>query len=220
MVRCGEECVLPRPFSIHRVNEDSIALFFNVWEDGTGTVWLWRRDIGDRVDIIGPLGNGFLISPDSKNLLLVAGGIGTAPFNLLIKEALRSKCSVTLLLGVQTKAQLYPRRLLPPEVKVIIATEDGTTGKKGMVTELIPDFAGETDQIFACGPLTMYRDMTTKYPQLTNKSVQISLEIMMACGRGLCYGCSIKTKSGMKKVCQDGPVFDLKDILWDELNLL
>ena len=89
---------------------------------------------------------------------------------------------------------------------------------KGVVTDLLPDFAGRADQIFACGPLPMYRAMA-RMPSLKNKSVQVSLEVVMGCGRGVCYGCTIRTRSGLKKVCEDGPVFDMDDILWEELIL-
>ena len=110
MVRCGEECILPRPFSIHQVNDDGIALFFAVWEDGRGTIWLSQRERGDSVELFGPLGNGFSIYPDSPNLLLVAGGTGIAPLYFLAQETLAQGYSVKLLLGAQTAAQLYPGR--------------------------------------------------------------------------------------------------------------
>ena len=217
MVRCGKECVLPRPLSIHKVNEDGIALFFAVWEDGKGTSWLSQREVGDSVNLFGPLGNGFPIHPGSHNLLLVAGGIGIAPLLFLSHEALNKRCSVTLLLGASTTAQLYPGHLLPPEVELVITTEDGTAGKKGMITDLLPDFVDRADQIFACGPVPMYCNMH-KLPELKGKPVQISLEARMGCGRGVCYGCTVKTKGGLRQVCKDGPVFDLEDILWHELN--
>ena len=121
------------------------------------------------------------------------------------------------LLGAATATQLYPRHLLPPEVKLVATTEDGTAGKKGMITDLLPDYTDWADQIFACGPMPMYHDMANNYPQLKNKPVQISLEVRMGCGRGLCYGCTVKAKQGLKQVCQDGPVFNLDDVLWDEL---
>ena len=96
MVGCGEECVLPRPFSIHRVKDNGdIAIFFAVWEDGTGTRWLSQRNQGDSVEITGPLGNGFSIPPKARNLLLVAGGIGIAPLRFLAQAALKQDCSIT-----------------------------------------------------------------------------------------------------------------------------
>jgi len=217
MVRCGRECVLPRPFSIHQVNNDDIALFFAVLEDGKGTLWLSQREKGDTVELFGSLGNGFSIYPASQKLLLIAGGNGIAPLYFLAQEALRKKYSVTLLYGTANKNQ-YP---LPPEIEQVAATEDGSVGRRGMVTDLLPDFIDWADQIFACGPATMYRGMYARREGLLKrKPVQISLEVRMGCGLGVCYGCTVKTKNGLKQVCKDGPVFDLEDILWDELNCL
>jgi len=222
MVRCGEECVLPRPFSVHQVNAKTLALFFAVLAGGRGTNWLAQREPGDRLEILGPLGNGFSIRRDSKNLLLVAGGIGIAPLNLLAQDALTKGCAVKLLLGAQTASQLYPGHLLPHGVDLFTATDDGTAGERGRVTGLIPRHIGRADQVFACGPLPMYRDMALKRRELRRqgKPVQISLEVVMGCGHGACYGCTIRTKKGLKQVCQDGPVFDLDDILWEELDFL
>lgn len=221
MVRCGEGLILPRPFSIHQVNnKGDVALFFAVWEDGKGTRWLSQRKAGDNIDLLGPLGNGFSLNPASQNLLLVAGGIGIAPLYFLAQEALSRGCPVTLLLGARTASQLYPERLLLPGIKLITATEDGTTGERGRVSKLLPNFTDRADQVFACGPMAMYRDMADKYHHLLkHKPVQVSLEMRMGCGRGVCYGCTVKTKSGLKQVCKDGPVFDLENMCWDELNL-
>jgi len=219
MVRCGEKLILPRPFSIHQVNKSDIALFFAVWEDGKGTGWLSRRQTGDMVELFGPLGNGFSINSTSHNLLLVGGGTGIAPLGFLAQEAVKQGYSVRVLSGAATANQLYPGHFLPAEAELIIATEDGTAGKKGMITEIVSEFTGRADQIFACGPMPMYRDMADKYHQLLkDKPVQISLEMRMGCGVGVCYGCTVKTKTGLKQVCRDGPVFDLEDILWDELG--
>ena len=92
MAGCGKERTLPRPFSIHRVNSNGdIAIFFAVWEDGKGTKWLSQRSQGDSVEIFGPLGNGFSIPPQARNLLLVAGGIGIAPLLFLANQALKEE---------------------------------------------------------------------------------------------------------------------------------
>ena len=88
-----------------------------------------------------------------------------------------------------------------------------------MITDLLLDFANWADQIFACGPTLMYRAMATRNQQLKAKSVQVSLEVRMGCGRGVCYGCTVKTKGGLKQVCTDGPIFALDGVLWDELAL-
>ncbi len=214
MVRCGEndEHQLRRPFSIHQREGDKIALLFNVV--GGGTQWLSQRTSGEKLDLLGPLGNGFSISPNSKNLLLVAGGIGIAPLRFLAEEAAKQGKEVTLLYGTASAAQLYPHL---PEVKLVIATEDGSKGEKGMITDLLPDFIKEADQTFACGPLAMYKTMA-KMSKLKNKPIQISLEVRMGCGLGVCYGCTVKTRKGLKQVCQDGPVFELNDVSWEELS--
>jgi dihydroorotate dehydrogenase electron transfer subunit len=223
MVRCGEECILSRPFSIHQVNDEGdIALFFAVWEGGKGTNWLSQREVGDTVNLLGPLGNGYSIQPSSHNLLLLAGGIGIAPLYFLTQAALKTKRQVTLLHGASTATHLYPKHLLPPQAELIIATEDGSVGRKGMITDFLPDFADRADQIFACGPAEMYYDMALRKKELKleGKPAQISLEVRMGCGLGVCYGCTVKTKNGLKQVCQDGPVFDLDDFTAEDLAKL
>jgi len=219
MVRCGEETLLRRPLSIHQLADETgeakLALLFTVV--GKGTRWLSQRKAGDNLDLLGPLGNSYAIHPSSRNLLLLAGGIGIAPLRFLSQKAVSQGYSVRLLLGASTASQLYPGHLLSPEIELITATEDGTAGKKGMITDLLPDFIDRADQVFACGPTRMYRTMASQ--NLKAKPVQISLEVRMGCGLGTCYGCTLKTKSGLKQVCTDGPVFDLEDIAWDELSL-
>jgi dihydroorotate dehydrogenase electron transfer subunit len=212
MVNCGRECLLPRPFSIHQVAKDGIALFYAVLANGKGTNWLAQQCTGNVVELFGPLGNTFFIQPDSNNLLLVAGGNGLAPQYLLAQKAIESGDVVTLLYGTANDQRYH----VAADIKLVSATEDGSVGYKGLVTDLIPEYISWADQIFACGPMSMYKAMA-HMTELKGKSVQVSLEIMMGCGRGICYGCTIKTKQGLKEVCQDGPVFNLEDILWDEL---
>ena len=216
MLNCGDECMLPRPFSVHQViNKEDLMLYFAVLENGNGTNWLAQRGVGDTVDLLGPLGNGFSIYPSSHKLLLVAGGMGVATLRFLADEAVKRGLPVTLLYGTPTE-QRYPEGLLPPQIKLVTVTEDGSAGKKGRITEFIPEHIDWADQIFACGPLPMYKTMT-QIPALKDKPVQVSLETRMGCGRGVCYGCTVKTKGGLKQVCQNGPVFNLDDVLWDEL---
>ncbi len=217
MVRCGEETLLRRPLSIHQLADGAkLAFLFNVV--GKGTHWLAQCQVGDNIDLLGPLGNGYSIHSESHKLLLLAGGIGIAPLYFLAQQALKQGCSVRLLLGASTATQLYPKHLLPSEIELTVVTEDGTADKKGMITDLLPDFIDWADQIFACGPTLMYQAMADRNQQLVKtKPVQISLEVRMGCGRGVCYGCTLKTKGGLKQVCTDGPIFNLDDVLWDEL---
>jgi dihydroorotate dehydrogenase electron transfer subunit len=227
MVRCGEQCILPRPFSIHQIkNESDVALFFAAWEDGKGTRWLSERKQGNIIEMLGPLGNGFSINPGSQNLLLIAGGIGIAPLFFLAMQARERGYSVRLLRGAsgefktsgeKNKPQHYPEELFPQGIELETITSS-PYGKTGMVLELLsPKVVDWADQIFACGPTPMYRAMAAQKQQLlAAKSVQVSLEMRMGCGLGTCYGCTLRTKHGLKQVCKDGPVFELDDIFWDD----
>ena len=247
-VRCGD-FTLRRPFSVHQVGNNNViaspdaigtkqsqvALLFKV--AGKGTLWLSQRQKGDRIDILGPLGKGFSIPPtksrQSKHLLLVAGGIGIAPLILLAQHA-SSQHQITLIHGASTAAQLYPfssaskkrskLSSLPNGVQYVPVTEDGSMGQKGMATDILPDFLEWADQVYACGPLDMYKAMAemswpAKQSNLKLKKCQVSLEVRMGCGFGACYSCTINTKKGLKQVCRDGPVFELDNIIWQEVRI-
>jgi dihydroorotate dehydrogenase electron transfer subunit len=218
MIDCGPELLLRRPFSIHQV-DSSGCLYILFVVIRKGTYWLSQRIKDTKLNVLGPLGNGFSINPDSKRLLLIGGGIGISPLVFLAHNALNLGKQVTLLIGARDKAQLYLQKL-PQNLKTIIATEDGSTGLKGKVTDLLPDHVNEADQIFACGPHPMYQTIAnlTDSLQLANK-VQVSLETRMGCGIGTCYGCSIKTINGMKQVCKHGPVFNLGEFKLSEVKI-
>ena len=227
-VRC-EGLILRRPFSIHQANLNQFALLFQVV--GKGTFWLSQLQMGDKIDILGPLGKGFGIESASRNLLLLAGGIGIAPLVFLAQRAV-SQYSITLIHGASTAAQLYHQQRLPKEIQFIPLTEDGTMGRKAAVTDLLPDFLPLADQVYACGPLDMYKAMAfTLNPSPSKgegekrreesklKKCQVSLELRLGCGIGACYGCTINTKKGLKQVCRDGPIFELDDIIWEEVRI-
>ncbi len=216
MVRCGEasDPLLRRPLSIHKTDDSGgMALLFEVV--GRGTSWLSERAPGDYVDLIGPLGNGFSIQPAAQTLLLAGGGIGIAPLAFLAQEAVAMQKTMIVLQGAQRASLLCPRRQMPPETRVVGITEDSSGERRGLVTGLIGEYIDQADQVFACGPVGMYKAMAG-LECLKGKSVQVSLEERMACGLGACYGCAVKTRMGMCQVCQDGPVFDLSDIVWQE----
>ncbi len=218
MVRCGKETILPRPFSVHSANGKEIALLINVVGKGTG--WLSLKKKGETLDIFGPLGNGFTINPKSKNLLLVAGGMGIAPLRFLAERASGEGKKVTIIMGAKSRDSLFPLNtpqrlynlgMLPANVYCVNTTEDGSEGFKGLATQLIPHYLKNANQVFACGPAAMYKTMS-QMPELKGKDVQLSLEIMMGCGLGVCYGCTIRTKKGLRQVCKDGPVFGMVEV--------
>jgi len=219
MIDCGSELLLRRPFSIHQIGSSGyLYILFIVIRKGTH--WLSQRTKDTKLNILGPLGNGFSINPDSKRLLLIAGGIGISPLVFLAYNALNLGKQVTFFVGAHDKHQLYLQRLPQSNINTVIATEDGSAGIKGMVTDLLPDYINEADQIFACGPHPMYQTIAdlTGPKQLDNK-VQVSLETRMGCGIGTCYGCSIKTVNGMKQVCKHGPVFNLGEFELPEVKI-
>ncbi len=207
---CGDEALLRRPFSVHDADSNRIAILFSVV--GKGTLWLSHRRPGDSLDILGPLGNGFAIDSRSRNLLLVAGGIGIAPLVFLARRASRDGLSVKIIFGAASASHLLP---LPSDVDALMVTEDGSMGRKGLATDFLPELAEWADEIFACGPIPMYRTMARMIRHHSGKRVQVLLEQVMGCGIGACRGCSIPTRGGMKTVCRDGPVFDLEEIIWE-----
>ncbi|MCL2678722.1 MAG: dihydroorotate dehydrogenase electron transfer subunit [Dehalococcoidia bacterium] len=215
MLKCGGGAFLRRPLGIHRVSGDRTKVSFLFAVVGKGTEWLSEIRAGDTVDILGPLGNGFTIDSCSKSVLLVAGGLGIAPLVFLAEEAQASGLSVNLAYGTAGAAR-YDKALLPGVARLLEYTDDGSYGRQGLVTQCIPEFIGDVGQIFACGPLPMYRGLAKH--DLAGIPVQVSLETRMACGLGVCYGCGIKTKSGLRQVCNDGPVFDMDEVVWDELR--
>jgi len=243
-VRC-EGFTLRRPFSIHQVGSNNViasdlpakawqagakqsqvAILFKV--TGKGTLWLSQQEAGHKIDILGPLGKGFAIAPESEKLLLVAGGIGIAPLVFLMQQA-SSRHQITLIHGATTAAQLFPDAYQLPaisraRVRFITVTEDGSAGQKGKATDVLPDYLDWADQVYACGPVDMYKAMAqmslrAKRSNLKLKKCQVSLEVRMGCGFGACYCCTINTGKGLQQVCRDGPVFELDDIIWREVSL-
>jgi dihydroorotate dehydrogenase electron transfer subunit len=217
MIRCGEgwDPLLPRPMSFHRFrqvgDERQFAILFDL--RGRGTDWLWRRQPGDLVSVFGPLGRGYAVRRESQNLLLVAGGIGISALVALADEAIAGGRAVTLLQGAKTASKLFASSRLPPEVEVASATDDGSGGHRGLVTELLPQYLPWADQVFACGPNAMYEAMAAVMRQQgSRKSVQVLLEEHMACGMGVCYCCAVFTRRGVRLVCKDGPRFELREV--------
>ncbi len=214
---CSEsyDPLLRRPFSLHRTDRQNrtISLLYQVV--GRGTSWLSTRRAGDLLDALGPLGNGFRLGPSMQRLLLVGGGIGQAPLVAAAENAIRHGVAVVYAAGARNEEGLLPAGYLPEEVEYRVVTDDGSAGSRGMVTDLFAGLLGWPDQVFACGPEPMYRQMAAiaRGAGIRRGMVQISLEQRMACGIGACYSCVAETRRGLKKVCKDGPVFDLMEVI-------
>jgi len=220
-VNSGTDPLLRRPISIHSVSGAKVKLIYEVV--GKGTEILSDKKPGDLLDVIGPLGNGFEYSRIAKELvggknILVAGGMGVAPLVFLAEKIKSSKPLV--LIGVRNKEQvLCLQEFKALGCKVIIATDDGSLGFKGKVTELLKAVLSENrkaakpENIYACGPQPMLKAVA-RISYENNIASQLSLERHMACGFGVCLGCVVSTKFGYKRVCKDGPVFSGKELNW------
>ena len=212
----GFKPLLRRPISIHGVKAPKVKIIYEVL--GKGTQILATRKPGEFLDILGPLGNGFNYSRPAKTTpakhILIAGGMGVAPLVFLAEKLKLAKPLV--LIGARTKQQI----LCPQEFKALgcavkLATDDGSGGFKGRVTDLLSLVLESVKPLglFSCGPRPMLKAIT----QIAHKhkiSAQLSLEEHMACGIGACLGCVVSTKTGYKSVCKDGPVFSSEELIW------
>lgn len=200
-----------RPFSIFRAKKYLEILYDVV---GPGTKILSKKVKGDELDILGPLGNHFCFPPKAtKQVVMVAGAVGVAPF-LMLSDMLKStNCKLLLLYGARSKTQTFNMKEYRENgCKVFVSTDDGSKGIKGRVSALYSKINLEEKNtfIYACGPRPMLSSVI-EYAKKYYLKGQVSAEEIMACGMGVCLGCATKTKSGYKTVCNDGPVFDLKE---------
>lgn len=208
---------LRRPFSVYSVDPGQGLMTLLVRPYGRGSAWIVERAVGSEIDVLGLLGNAFELNPRSTHLLMVAGGVGAAPLLMLSREAVSRGMSVTYLLGAQTERMLLEASEIPGEVEYIVATEDGSAGHQGYVTDLVPNYLQWADQVFSCGPTPMFHSLRQQI--LANRignhpPVQVSVERTMACGVGACLGCMVETRRGMKTSCVDGPVFHMDMLQW------
>ena len=210
-----DDPLLPRAMSVHRVRNGAKGLEWSILYDivGRGTAWLASRRPGDLVFCWGPLGHDYEVRRTSQQLLLVAGGIGVAPLIWLADDAIEQGKSVALVLGGRTAAQIFPTSLLPAEVEVVVTTEDGSAGSRGLATDAFVEHFEWCDQAFACGPNTMFESMAGALRRSgLRRPAQVLLEEDMACGTGICYACAVQTRRGMRLVCKDGPKFELLQV--------
>ncbi len=204
--------LLRRPFSICDVEGDNIFLMFNIL--GEGTRILSHKQKGDLIDILGPLGNGFNLDGIYKTAIVVAGGLGAAPFPYLTRK-IKSKKSIMSFVGGRTKQDVISYGF----ENLILSSDDGSIGYKGNVVQSLENNLDKIDiassKVFACGPNAMLRvlkDFCLKH----NLDCEVSTECAMACGFGICQGCPIESSSDPDKyllVCKDGPVFNVKDVV-------
>lgn len=208
--------LLRRPYSVYRVDGNEQTLTFLVRPFGRGSAWLAERKVGEFLGMLGPLGNWFGIHPRAQRLAMLAGGVGVAPLVMLSDEAAAKGLDIVFVMGAADAAGLLPASELAGHVEYVVATDDGSRGHRGLATDLIAEYIGWADQVFACGPEAMYATLraVTDPLRLNRKPpIQISVERGMACGLGACLGCVVETRRGMIASCVQGPVFDLDEVV-------
>lgn len=198
--------VTRRPFTLNRAAGNDFEVIFDVV--GRGTEMLSVLEPGASARVLGPLGTGWRIEKESS-WLLIGGGLGAAGFDFLLH---RVHCS-GVLIGASSKDRVLP---LNPDCRYIIATEDGSAGTRGLVTDILQqDLFSQADVIAVCGPVAMMEAVWNLVPESDRSKVQISTESRMGCGWGVCDGCSIPVAGGgYRKCCTEGPVFPGIDIDW------
>lgn len=203
-VKDSREVMLRRPISIHDVDAKANTMSLLIQIVGNGTRKLAELKVGDKLNIIYPLGNGF--SVEGKRPLLVGGGAGTAPLLHLAKCYNEKGVRPVILLGGRTADLIPVKEPFAKYGELLIATDDGSMGEKGMVTQH-SRFADDYDHIATCGPTPMMKAVA-RHAKEKGIACEVSLENMMACGIGACLCCVQDTQEGHKCVCKDGPVFD------------
>lgn len=214
----GKDPILRRPFSIHQTSSGGrIQILFKVTGRGTGL--LAHSKVGEQLNLLGPLGHGFDIRKD-RPACLVGGGMGIAPILFLAKRISRIKNNAesdTIIFGGRTRMEVEP---LAPDfeqigMRFMPATDDGSYGKQGFVTEIIQKLKlPQETVVYGCGPEAMMKQLNI-YCKVKKMECQVSVESVMACGMGACLGCNIPARDGhYVHVCYEGPVFNAKELVW------
>ena len=217
-VRPGLDPLLRRPFSICGVKGDLFLVLYRVVGKGTSLMTGLKK--GEGLQVLGPLGKGFAASPKGVLQLLIGGGIGIAPLLFLNQFRLENKGS--LMMGFRSARDIIsPQKIAGGEGDFAVATDDGSQGHHGPVTDLLEDFLGKNSRkvaVCACGPKPMLKKVAERTMAL-RIPCEVSLEANMACGLGACQGCAVKASVSSGKsylyVCREGPVFDAEAIDWE-----
>ena len=205
--------LLRRSFAVSDIEDANIIITYKVI--GKGTLDLTYYNSSDYIETTEPLGNSFSYSLNNKNIAIIAGGIGIAPFPLLFKKLLNHSNNIDIYYGGKSKNDIVLLEKFKAAHNIIITTEDGSMGNKGLITDYINK---EYEFAFVCGPNAMMRNVIQKLNKTCE--VQVSMEERMACGIGICMGCIVNFYEDTivnKKCCKDGPIFDGRKVIWQKL---
>lgn len=220
-VKCSEgiNALLRRPISICDVNreQNTVDIVFQV--KGIGTEYLSKKQPGDRIDLIAPLGTGFDMSGSYKRIAVVGGGIGIFPLLFVAKE--HRNAGIASFLGFRNKDfAVLLDAFEKASSQLFISTDDGSAGKRGLVVDQLEEYLQEhsLDVIYTCGPTPMLKKVV-ETAEKYRVPCQVSMEQRMGCGIGACLVCACKTKYGdeweYSHVCKDGPVFWSREVIFD-----
>ena len=199
---------LRRPISVCDCEDGKLTLVYKVV--GKGTEKMSRMAVGEELDILTGLGNGYDLTTAGDCPLLIGGGVGVPPLYMLAKKLIAEGKSVRVILGFNTAAEVfYEEEFRALGAAVTVTTVDGSRGVKGFVTAAIDE--APYSYFYTCGPEPMLRAVYGA----SATSGQFSFEERMGCGFGACMGCSCKTVTGNKRICREGPVLVKEDILWN-----
>ena len=218
-IGCGKGAFLKRPMGLSHADTQSGEIGFIYQSVGLGTNLLKEKRTGEEMEVIGPLGNYFWLEKNARSLALVGGGTGVGPLILAAKWIAQSfkKIDAYTFIGTRNSQQSCGEEELREYSKeLFLATDDGTKGQFGLVTDVFKSFLKErsVNQIITCGPSAMMKRISELAAEYTIPA-QASLEEYMACGFGACLGCPCETKEeGYKMICVDGPIFDTQKIVW------
>ncbi len=205
---------LRRPISVYNVDYDKNILYLLIQIVGEGTRVLAELKSGEILNLVYPLGNSFSL-PDGKKALLIGGGVGIAPFMLLGQWLKQQQIEPVFLFGFRNSGLIVDIDLFSRFGKVYIATDDGSAGEKGVVTQhsFLRKVTGDISMVYTCGPEVMMKAVAL-WAEKKDIPCEASLETYMACGIGACLCCAQETVHGISHVCTDGPVFNSKELTW------
>jgi len=214
LIENSQNTFLRRPFSIHFINKTKNTFHLFIQIKGEGTKHLTRLRIGEKLNVIYPLGNSFSL-PATDKVLLVGGGCGLAPLLFLAQFLHENNIRPTILLGFRTKQDIAEREEYLKYGNLLLITDDGSEGEKGLVTDhsIFQKENIEFKHICCCGPESMMKAVA-RIAAVQRVNCEVSLENMMACGFGVCLCCVTPTDKGNERVCLEGPVFNTKRLKW------
>ena len=199
---------LRRPISVCDLSSETVTIIYKVV--GKGTEKMSKYHVGDKLDVLTGLGNGYDLSLCGDNPVLIGGGVGVPPMYLLAKRLLEQGKKPTVILGFNNAKEIfYEKEFKALGLNVLVTTVDGSYGIKGFVTDALKDVV-EYSYFYTCGPEPMLKAI---YNASTTQG-QMSFEERMGCGFGACMGCSCKTLTGNKRICKEGPVMKKEEIIW------